>query len=182
MRPSSRTTILEAAQRIAGRSGIGSLTLDAAAQEAGLSKGGLIYHFASKEQLMLAVVEYVTASWEERMLAQLGKPLAEAGVAERVRAYAVVVSGAATSRADLAIFVDSVYDEALMKPWQDMLRRWLGAPSAADTRSVDLAVARLAADGLWLADASDTSGYDAETRAAIIARIDRLATGKEDEE
>lgn len=61
-----------------------------------------------------------------------------------------------------------------------MQRRWLEEPtSAPDSRSVDMAVARLAADGLWMADASGTSGYDQAMRAAVIDRIERLATGTE---
>ncbi|MEV0614674.1 TetR/AcrR family transcriptional regulator [Nonomuraea sp. NPDC050404] len=176
MRPSSRTAILEAALRVAGRRGIGGLTLDAAAQEAGVSKGGLVYHFASKEQLMLAVVEHLIAGWEQAMLTELGKPFDEATAAERVRAYTRVITGLTTSRADLAILIDSVHEESLLEPWRGLLRRWL-EEAPPDVSAVDRAVARLAADGLWLADASDTSNYDADMRAAITARIDRLAEG-----
>ncbi|MFI6900639.1 TetR/AcrR family transcriptional regulator [Nonomuraea sp. NPDC050394] len=180
MRPSSRTMILEAALRVAGQRGIGSLTLDAAAQEAGVSKGGLIYHFANKEQLMLAVVEHVIAGWDQAMVAELGGPFDEASVAERVRAYSRVITGATTGSADLAIFVDSVHDDALLRPWRALLERWLGTPPAVpDPGAVDRAVARLAADGLWLADASASGGYGTEMRAAITARIDRLAEGAE---
>ncbi|MEV0701388.1 TetR/AcrR family transcriptional regulator [Saccharopolyspora sp. NPDC050389] len=187
MRPSSKTTILEAARRVAEHSGIGGLTLDAAAQEAGLSKPGLMYHFAGKEQLRVAVAEYITANWEEAMLAELGKPFDEATAAERVRAYCRVAADVAGGKADLAIFVDSMHEESWLAPWRALLRRWLEEPaplaqSAPDSRSVDMAVARLAADGLWMADASGTSGYDQAMRAAVVARIERLATGMEQEE
>ena len=39
------------------REGAGALTLDRIASEAGLSKGGLLYHFSGKEQLVEALVE-----------------------------------------------------------------------------------------------------------------------------
>ncbi|MFI0463699.1 TetR/AcrR family transcriptional regulator [Saccharopolyspora sp. 5N102] len=183
MRPSSKTAILEAARRVAERSGIGGLTLDAAAQEAGLSKPGLMYHFATKEQMRVAVAEHITATWEEAMLAELGKPLDEATAAERVRAYCRVAVEPAGGKADLAIFVDSAHEEAWLAPWRAMLRRWLEEPALApDSPSVDMAVARLAADGLWMADASGTSGYDQAMRAAVIDRIERLATGTGQEE
>jgi hypothetical protein len=49
----------------------------------------------------------------------------------------------------------------------------------AKTAAIDRAVARFAADGLWLAEATDTLEIDAATRAAVIERIDSLAR-KED--
>ena len=42
---SSREKILDAAVQVAIRDGILAMTLDAVAREAGVSKGGLIYHF-----------------------------------------------------------------------------------------------------------------------------------------
>ncbi|WP_216215238.1 TetR/AcrR family transcriptional regulator [Amycolatopsis aidingensis] len=176
MRPSSRTAILRAAVRLAERSGIASLTLDAAAQEAGLSKGGLIYHFATKEQLMLAVVEHITGCWDEEMCAALGKPFEEAGPAERVVAYTTVVAGSTASRADLAVLVDSVHDASLLAPWHALLSKWIGSPPARPRPAeVDRVVARLAADGLWMAEATDTTGFGASMRTAVVARIGELA-------
>ncbi|MCB2156255.1 TetR/AcrR family transcriptional regulator [bacterium] len=55
-RPSSRERILKAAETIASRDGAGHLTLDAVAQEAGVSKGGLLYHFKSKRELIAEIL------------------------------------------------------------------------------------------------------------------------------
>ena len=59
--PSTRDTILDAAQRIAAERGAGRITLDEVARESGLSKGGLLYHFASKEALLQAMLERLIA-------------------------------------------------------------------------------------------------------------------------
>jgi AcrR family transcriptional regulator len=185
MRPSSKTAILEAAVRVAERGGIGGVTLDAVAGEAGLTKGGLIYHFPSKERLLLGVVTYITDEWEVAMERALGKPVCEASAAERARAYARVVSSEETTLADLSLLVDVVRDDALAAPWRDLVRRWVGQTTGvaetgvAKTAAIDRAVARFAADGLWLAEATDTLEIDAATRAAVIERIDSLAR-KED--
>lgn len=48
----TRTRVLDAAESIVQARGVPALTLDAAAREAGVSKGGLLYHFASKEALL----------------------------------------------------------------------------------------------------------------------------------
>lgn len=176
MRPSSKTAILNAALRLAERTGITSLTLDAAAAEAGLSKGGLIYHFASKEQLMREVVEHVVRQWDAEMRRNLGKPFEEATPAERMTAYTNAVAGDSASKAGLIMLVDSLHDPQLIAPWQNLVSTWTAPPPAKPSAAeVDRTVARLAADGLWLADSSDTTGFDTAARKAVVARISELA-------
>ena len=51
MRP-ARDRLLDAAERVVVESGATHLTLDAVAKSAGVSKGGLLYHFPSKEALL----------------------------------------------------------------------------------------------------------------------------------
>jgi AcrR family transcriptional regulator len=48
--------VLDAAETVVVRQGIANLTLDAVAAEAGLSKGGLLHHFPSKDRLVEAMV------------------------------------------------------------------------------------------------------------------------------
>jgi AcrR family transcriptional regulator len=54
--PDARTRILDAAEAIVQSRGVAGLTLEAAARDAGVSKGGLLYHFASKEALLAALL------------------------------------------------------------------------------------------------------------------------------
>lgn len=55
-RGSSRQKIIEAASELARETGAGNLSLDAVAARAGVSKGGLLYHFPTKTKLLEAVV------------------------------------------------------------------------------------------------------------------------------
>ena len=48
----ARDRILQAAEAVALRDGARHLTLEAAAREAGVSKGGVLYHFPSKHALL----------------------------------------------------------------------------------------------------------------------------------
>ena len=57
----ARTRILDAVERIVLARGVAGLTLEAAAREAGVSKGGLLYHFASKEALLTGLLERLAA-------------------------------------------------------------------------------------------------------------------------
>lgn len=56
-RKSARQKILVAADALSRDLGPGNLSLDAVAQRAGVSKGGLLYHFPSKAKLLEALVQ-----------------------------------------------------------------------------------------------------------------------------
>ncbi|HEY4254345.1 MAG TPA: TetR/AcrR family transcriptional regulator [Roseomonas sp.] len=64
----ARTRILDAAEALVHDKGVSGLTLAAAARLAGVSKGGLLYHFASKEALLDAALkrlaEYFRSEFE----------------------------------------------------------------------------------------------------------------------
>ena len=64
-RPSSKNAILDAAEAIVVKSGAVHMTLDAVAAEAGISKGGLIYHFPTKEALLQAMIDRQAELFEE---------------------------------------------------------------------------------------------------------------------
>ena len=66
-RARSRGALLEAAARGLSRHGYGNLVLERVAAEAGYSRGALYHLFANKEELALAVIEWVEETWYERM-------------------------------------------------------------------------------------------------------------------
>lgn len=53
----SREVLIDAAEAVVLRDGGGTLTLDVVAAEAKVSKGGLLYHFPSKDSLIEAMIE-----------------------------------------------------------------------------------------------------------------------------
>lgn len=58
-----KETLLKAAETVIIRQGIGNLTIDAVAAEAGVSKGGLLHHFRTKDRLIEALVERSAEQW-----------------------------------------------------------------------------------------------------------------------
>lgn len=68
---STHDRICEAAIRIAGREGIMSMTLDNVAKEAGVSKGGLMYHFRSKDELVKAMLRHFGDQCEQAIMRRL---------------------------------------------------------------------------------------------------------------
>lgn len=61
--------IISAALNVAADHGAGKVTLDAVAKASGLSKGGLLYHFPSKEALIIAMVQQLIDETEASRLA-----------------------------------------------------------------------------------------------------------------
>lgn len=62
-------SLLDAAETVVARQGIASLTLDAVAAEAHVSKGGLLHHFPTKDRLVEALVVRCAESWRGRYTA-----------------------------------------------------------------------------------------------------------------
>ncbi|HLP82753.1 MAG TPA: TetR/AcrR family transcriptional regulator [Phycisphaerales bacterium] len=59
----ARDAVLNAAEVVIDRDGVAAFTLDAVAKEAGVSKGGLLHHFPSKDALLLALVTRMSDQW-----------------------------------------------------------------------------------------------------------------------
>src|SRR5262245_65257609 len=68
-----RDRILDAAERVVGDVGAARMTLDGVAQAAGVSKGGLLYHFPSKESLLGALAQRYVESFDECIGAARGE-------------------------------------------------------------------------------------------------------------
>jgi hypothetical protein len=67
----TREKICQAAIRTVTRDGLLAMTLDNVAKEAGLSKGGVMYHFASKDSLVEAMLTYFSEGVERMLLEQV---------------------------------------------------------------------------------------------------------------
>ncbi|WP_077058864.1 TetR family transcriptional regulator [Streptomyces sp. MP131-18] len=174
MRPSSRKQILQAAVRVTARAGITALTLEAAAEEAGLTKAGLMYHFRTREDLLRAIQRHLIDAWEDHLLAELGKPLDEATPRERAAAYVRFGPHDTESRAELAFMVEAAAHPELTRAWEELAQRWVPRPATPDPEAVELFLARLAADGLWLLAATSPGGLDPQVTEALIERIAAL--------
>jgi AcrR family transcriptional regulator len=175
MRPSQRTAVLDASLRLMRGADGADITLDAVAREAGITKPGLMYHFPTREALMLAIVEHAAASLEAAMAEVLGGPVSDAPPAARIRAYAEVAAQGSDSRAEYAIYTEAAYRPSLAGPWLERMARWFDLPPGLDrgTRAA-LTVARLAADGLWAAEATGVFPPRPGDRAAVVALIRSL--------
>lgn len=174
MRPSSKTKLLDAAVAVVAREGIAGLTLEGVAGEAGLTKAGLLYHFPSKELLVLAVQVHVVGRLEEDLLAELGEPLEDASAERRMATYAGSVLSGAVRDAELRFMLESLAHPELAGPWDAFMERWAPLPSTTTQPALDLLLARMALDGLWLFDSTSSIPLTPAVHEALVGRIKGL--------
>ncbi|WP_437817093.1 TetR/AcrR family transcriptional regulator [Sorangium sp. So ce1078] len=173
-RPSQRDRILAAAGVVVRRDGSDALTLDAVAAEAGVSKGGLLYHFASKEALVEGLVGALVAGFDRR-LAQLedGRP------GSFTRAYLhATVEGEVPDRTSAALLAAVALAPHLLEPLRERYRAWAERLDRDGICRVDALVVRLAVDGLWMAELLGLDAPPPERRAEVIRRLQQLTEGR----
>jgi AcrR family transcriptional regulator len=174
-------TRLDAAERVILRDGIGRLTLDAVAREAGVSKGGLLHHFATKDALVDALVARAVEGWREEIERAIAAQPPGPGRISRAFLGACLSCAEAWTetvrRSGMVLVAALVHDPARVEPLR-RLHRDLSARIARDglARGVGDAV-KLAVDGLWFdwlfGFAEPTAARLAAIRAALRSIVDR---------
>ncbi|NMB59649.1 MAG: TetR/AcrR family transcriptional regulator [Chloroflexi bacterium] len=147
----TRKTILQAANRVVLRDGSNSLTLDAVAKEAGVSKGGLLYHFPSKDALISAMVDDLIQTADESMrVLQAGNPNPRGSW---TRAYINVCRESdETDSISAAMIPAAASNPELLEPMRKMYEIWQRKlDEDLGDRSTSTLI-RLALDGLWLVE------------------------------
>ncbi|MFO0610865.1 MAG: TetR/AcrR family transcriptional regulator [Polyangiales bacterium] len=167
-RQSRREALLKAAAAIVRRDGADALTLDAVAREAGVSKGGLLYHFDSKEALVAAMVAALVEGFDARLsAAEGGAP--GAFTRSYLEATAETDDEALALSAGLLAAV-AIAPESLA-PLRARYRSWGRRLRGDGIDEADAMIVRLAADGLWLADLLGLEPPGRKLRGEVVARL-----------
>ena len=167
-RPSRRAQLLDAAIEVIRRDGARALTLDAVAAEAGASKGGLLYHFASKR----ALVDGLLARWLDDFEAGFGlEPIAVA----YVRACDLSAAGPRRIASELGLLAALVEEPHVLEVVRDRYAAWMERMLADAADPVEAWLVRLAADGLWYSDLLGVAAPTGDDRRRLIERLVALA-------
>jgi AcrR family transcriptional regulator len=149
----SRDRILAAAEKLAARAGVATLTLDRVAAEAGVSKGGLLYHFRCKDALIEGMVERQLSGFAHALDTALAAEPEAPG--RYTRAILNASFGPVTRppdrerRATVALLAAVVNRPALLDPVRAAYVRWMER-LCADGLPAGRAITVLAAlDGLY---------------------------------
>ena len=172
-RKNSRERIVDAAIDLCCAEGVRHLSLDAVAERAGLSKGGLLYNFASKSALLQAMIARHAETFGEAVrqssetIARDGKPNA------RIRAYLVAVRGLLAEKGSAPSgFLAAIAEEPqLLDPVRAYHER-LVSELLAESENPDLAIfAFMVVEGIRSMRLFEISPFDEET---LVAYLDKL--------
>ena len=172
MRPSKKTEILTAAVRVAARLGARGVTLEAVAAEAGVTRGGLAYHFKDRDDLAAAIQQHLADSWEAMLLAEAGAPVEMLTSRQRLMAY-MQVAMSASQPGEYQLILQGAGESVSNQPWVDVIERWTRVDEGEldSPRALAHLVTRLIADGAWAYDLLGGNQLDAKTKSALLTFV-----------
>ena len=145
-----RDRILDAAESVILDSGGRSFTLDAVAERAGISKGGLVYSFATKDGLVRAALEREVARFQEAVGRRLdGKPVEPFELVLAHIEEALDEDDAATRKAAFLVTA-LVHAPDMMEPARRYYRALLDPLLAESGEAHEVRNALLAVEGIFL--------------------------------
>lgn len=171
-KPSARERILAAAAQLSHDCGASNLSLDAIAAEAGVSKGGLLYHFPSKVALMRALVTQSIEAFEGEL--EEASRACRCGDGETfLSAYVrLSVEHSAKKKPDPAgMLVAMAEDPELLKPIKDFKRRLLDRLAAGPGDNATAIITYLALEGLFNLKIFDLDVLTDKERSAAYAAM-----------
>ncbi|WP_028061712.1 TetR/AcrR family transcriptional regulator [Candidatus Solirubrobacter pratensis] len=165
-RERTKSKLLDAAGAVVRRDGPQALTLDAVAAEAGVSKGGLLYHYGTKQELIEALVARWLADFQHDI---------DAADPHFVRGYVRASDPAGEVADELGLLAALVADPAVLRTVRERYAIWQDRVEREGSDPVDATVARLAADGLWLAELLGMAPPRGRLREQVLTRLLELA-------
>ena len=171
----TRDRILQAATDVIKQEGVSSLTLDKVAARAGVSKGGFLYHFGSKDALIVGLLNQVMGvlDHELNVLAD-GIEASQGAFALAYLDYVREPTKAATDTA-VSILAAAAVDDDLLDSTRATFRRWQDRLCHDDgLDEVGALLARIVGDGLWLIDLFGLAPPTGEERSKVIDLVSSL--------
>lgn len=175
-RPSARDRIVDAALELIGEIGVPTVTLDGVAARAGVSKGGLLYHFKFKDELLTAANEHLV---RKRVAARDAEAESmQDGDGRELKGYilASVKDGSGTDRIAANLLVAGALTVESAEPFRRYFKDRF--PLLAVKVGFDrAALLHAATEGLWFMDALGLSPFTAKERAKLITNMLSIADG-----
>lgn len=165
-----RRALLDEAARITLEQGLSKVTFQAVADAVGVTKGGVMHHFATKDALILEVFYDAMVKFEAEVNAAMAKDPVSYGSFTRAYIDATISlgeKGQAEFNSQATLYVLMLGDRMLRERWAEWSNEQLKKYAATDN-SETLCMVRLVADGIWL---SDFSGIDISDKASIRERL-----------
>lgn len=177
-RPGSdaRERAIKAALTLAKKDGAIGFTLEAVAREAGLSKGGLLHHFKTKESLLEALIADMVARFEAAIL-----QLAEVDpkpTGRFTRAFLRAIATADLAENSKVLLSAVALNPTLLRPLRESQKRCFVQFSSDGIDPLTAHMIALCADAMWLHTIFDLPGPGEPAQIALRAKMEALTYKK----
>lgn len=165
-----RRALLDQAARITLEQGLSKVTFQAVADAVGVTKGGVMHHFATKNALILEVFNDAMAKFEAEVDAAMAKDPVRYGSFTRAYIDATISLGEKGQKEfdnQATLYVLMLGDSEMRELWAQWANEQLKKHEATDNTET-LCMVRLVADGIWL---SDFSGINISDKKSLRARL-----------
>ena len=170
-----RAAILEAAAGIVAASGAAHLTIDAVARAAALSKGGVLYHFPSKQALLEGMLEGLIEQMTTRIAEYREENANEANVALIARIVEEHDQSPTQRAMSRAILAAAAEDPEMLAPAREEVHASF-IEAATGTEPADMGwVLLLAMEGLRFLEMLKLLPLSASERRRVHTRLVELA-------
>jgi AcrR family transcriptional regulator len=177
-RVQARERILEAAERVVAEIGAARLTLDVVAQAAGVSKGGLLYHFPSKESLLGALAQRYVQSMEQCIEAGEGRHQRARTRVATLKACIVGILGrrsALEGDGRLRCWRPAANDLTLLEVIRERLAGYNQELVNSGADFARAALVTLAIDGLMMRESLRISPFTEQQRERVVRELMKIA-------
>ena len=137
------------AARIVNEEGIQKLTMSYLAEASEITKGGILYHFENKAELLYKMNEKVINEFEDSIRGYKGNLT---GPYQYTRAYALATMDYLTEIENIllpAVFISSYENKRSKAYWEDTIKRWDEAFENDQGDQNKILELRMICDGIW---------------------------------
>ncbi len=172
-RPSAKEALLDAALDLVAEHGFEGLTYDALSERSGTSKGGLLYHFPSKEALLRDITERLAARYSDARRVAVESLPPSPSRELKGNTLASLNNSSNSDNVSAKMMVSGHWDAEVGKKHRRMrfddISKGVGFDRAA--------VVYLATEGLWFMEIAGRSPFTPAERARIAEILLDLADG-----
>jgi len=174
VRSNSKEVILDAAEAVVLEAGAGHLSLDMVARKAGISKGGLMYNFPTKEALLKAMLDRLIAQFYDDK-ARIEKNIPRGpGQSLKAGIMAVMDENERRDHTALAILAAAAYDPSLLETLRQVNKEHVKELAGSDVKFERAAIISLASDGLLLWELLRISPFSKDERERLKEEMMRM--------
>lgn len=174
----TKKLIIESCLTILRNQSAKQLTLQAVAEEAGISKGGLLYHYPTKEALITAIVNYQAENFDKYLDQLIAE--SEPAPGQWIRGYAQSTTNNLEFGSNTELFsgLFAASDEfpQVHEAWRKRYEKWQERIENSRIDPVVGTLLRLAIDGLWFSEIYQYGPLPKERREQVLNLIKALST------